>query len=39
MRFEKIKSFWISANFHGAMTKTTVDKTLYQVEDFENIAS
>ena len=39
MRFDKVKSFWISGNFKGALPKKSVDKVLEEVDDFENMAS
>ena len=39
MRFDKIKSFWISSNFHGAVTKVSMEKALDQVEDIHKRAS
>jgi|GEM_PF-5528762 len=40
MRLDKVKSFWISSTFHGALTKKSMNKALEEfVDDFENMAS
>ena len=40
MRFDKIKSFWISGSFKGALPQKSVDKALKEIEDdLDNVAS
>jgi len=39
MRLDKVKSFWISGNFRGALPKKSVDQALEEIDDLDNMAS
>lgn len=39
MRLDKVKSFWISGNFRGALPKKSVDQALEEIDDLDNVAS
>ncbi len=39
MDLDKVKSFWISGNFKGAMLKKSMDQALEDFEDLDNVAS